>query len=163
MTVAMAPTSNPATARIATIGRSMSPALARSVFLLILAGAGAAGFAADYGTAAPHAAAIADPGLTRVLRGMAIIKSAMAAGAAAAVVWRLGGAISLVRLSAYALAGAAMAEGPGLIWTMLNVATGALLLHAGLAATAILLWRDPAVGRRLSALIAARRAQLSKG
>jgi hypothetical protein len=133
------------------------------VFLVVLAGAGAAGFLADHGTAAAQAAANADPGLTRLLRALAIIKSAMAAGAAAAVVWRLGGAISMIRLAAYALAGAAMAAGPGLIWTMMNVATGALLLHAGLAATAILLWRDPAVGRRLSAMIAARRAQLGKG
>jgi hypothetical protein len=163
MTIAVAPSSNPATRRIATIGRSMSPALARTVFLLILAGAGVAGFAPDYGTAAAHALAAADPGLTRVLRGMAIIKSAMAAGAAAAVVWRLGAPISATRVAAYALAGATMAAGPGLIWTMMNIATGALLLHAGLAATAILLWRDPAVSRRLSAIIAARRARLGRG
>ena len=162
MTIAILPTSNSATGRLSAIGRSMSPTVARSVLIIVLVAAGAAGFAADYGTAAAHAAASADPGLTRVLRAMAVMKSAIAAGAAAAVFWRLGGAISATRLCAYAVASAAMAAGPGLVWTMVNVATGALLLHAGLAATAILLWRDPEVGQRLSALIATRRARLAR-
>jgi hypothetical protein len=42
---------------------------------------------------------------------------------------------------------------------MAHVATGAALLHAGLFATIVLLWRDPAVGARLASLVAARRAR----
>jgi hypothetical protein len=63
-------------------------------------------------------------------------------------------------VAAYALAFAGMAAGPGLIWQMAYVRTGALLLHAGLFAALILLWRDPAMGARLGAMVAARRAVL---
>jgi hypothetical protein len=42
---------------------------------------------------------------------------------------------------------------------MAHVAAGAVLLHAGLLATVVLLWRDPAVGQRLASLVAARRAR----
>ncbi len=157
MTFAALPTSNSEARRARTAVRTIAPTLARFAFILILAAAAVAGFAA----ASAPAASSADPGLTQVLRAMALIKSAMAAGAAAAVFWRLGGTISPVRLTLYTAAGAAMAAGPGLIWTMTNLAAGALLLHAGLAATAILLWRDPAVGRRLSEIVAARRAKIA--
>ena len=43
---------------------------------------------------------------------------------------------------------------------LLVVRTGALLLHAGLFAALILLWRDPATGARLGTMIAARRGVL---
>jgi hypothetical protein len=91
--------------------------------------------------------------LTRVLRFMAAIKGAIAI----AVLWRLGAAISLPWFAAYAVTCAAMAAGPGLIWGMSHVALGAVVLHAGLFATMILLWRDPAVGARLADRVAARR------
>jgi hypothetical protein len=55
-----------------------------------------------------------------------------------------------------------MAAGPGLIWQMAYVRTGALLLHAGLFAALILLWRDPAMGARLGAMVAARRAAINR-
>ena len=53
-----------------------------------------------------------------------------------------------------------MAAGPVLIWDMVHIRLGALLLHGGLLATALLLWRDPAVGARLVALVTRRRAIL---
>jgi hypothetical protein len=53
-----------------------------------------------------------------------------------------------------------MAAGPVLIWGMVQVGAGALLLHAGLLASLLLLWRDPVVGARLAALVAKRRAAL---
>jgi hypothetical protein len=87
---------------------------------------------------------MAGPGLTYLLRAMALVKVAMAAGMAAA----------------YALACAGMAAGPGLIWQMTHVRMGALLLHTGLFAALILLWRDPAMGAWLSTMVAARRAAL---
>jgi hypothetical protein len=61
-------------------------------------------------------------------------------------------------IAGYAMAAAAMAAGPGLIWNMVHIGLGALFLHAGLVATLVMLWRDPAVAQRLSAAIAARRA-----
>jgi hypothetical protein len=97
--------------------------------------------------------------LTHLLRAMALIKSVMAVAAAGAVLWRLALPVTPARLAIYALACAAMAGGPGLIWDMAHVGAGALLLHAGLLATILLLWRDPAVSRRLAELVAARRAR----
>ena len=63
--------------------------------------------------------------------------------------------------TAYAVACAAMAAGPGLIWHMDAVRTGAALLHGGLLAAVILVWRDPAVEARLAAILAGQRARLS--
>jgi hypothetical protein len=91
---------------------------------------------------------------------MAVLKAFMAAGLVAAVAWRLGAAVALPWLAAYAAAAAAMAAGPVLIWDMAHVGLGAVLLHGGLLAAVLLLWRDPVVGARLSAIVAARRAAL---
>jgi len=96
--------------------------------------------------------------LTRLMRFMAGLKAMLALGAAAAVVWRLAAPVSLPWFAAYAVAGAAMAAGPGVIWGMAHVGAGALLLHGGLFATILLLWRDPAVGSRLAAMVERRRA-----
>ncbi len=109
--------------------------------------------------ATPQAAATADPALTRLLRAMAMIKTGMAASLLAGVFWRLGAAVSSVRLAAYALASAAMVSGPVLIWGMTSLLLGALLLHGGLIAGAVLLWQDPATAGRLQTLIARRRAK----
>ena len=62
--------------------------------------------------------------------------------------------------AAYAPACAGEAAGPSLIWQMAYVSAGALILHVGLLAAVILLWRDPAVGARLAMIVAARRAAL---
>jgi hypothetical protein len=107
------------------------------------------------------ARAVADSGadLTRLLRAMAALKAMMAVAAGAAVLWRLGVPVGLAWFAGYAMAAAAMAAGPGLIWGMAHVAGGAVLLHAGLLATIVLLWRDPVVGDRLAALVAQRRAR----
>ncbi len=53
-----------------------------------------------------------------------------------------------------------MAAGPVLIWEMAHVRLGALLLHGGFLAGALLLWRDPTVGARLGDMVARRRATL---
>jgi hypothetical protein len=99
--------------------------------------------------------------LTRLMRFLAAIKGVMALAASAAVLWRLGVAISLPLFAAYAVTCAAMAAGPGLIWSMSHVALGALLLHGGLFATVLLLWNDPAVGARLADMVAARRRTIA--
>jgi hypothetical protein len=143
-------------------GRTVvAPRLAQGLILAAAAIGAVGGALATDGATAAAAAAHAGPGLTRLLRGMAAIKALMALGAGGAVLWRLGAPADPWRLAAYALACAAMAAGPGLIWAIAPVAAGATALHAGLALCLILLWRDPAVSCRLSALIAARRARIS--
>jgi len=140
--------------------KAASPVAARVLLALVIVAAVAAGLLAA-GLQSP--AAVADPDLTRLLRAMAVMKSVMAAGAAAAVLWRLGAAVAWPWLASYAAACAAMTAGPGLIWGMAHVGLGAALLHGGLLATGLLLWRDPAVGSRLSAIVAVRRAALRAG
>jgi hypothetical protein len=128
---------------------------------MLAVGAGiGAGLLATGGEASSHAIQLAGADLTRLLRAMALLKAVMAVAATAAILWRLGVAATPTWLSAYAIACAAMAAGPGLIWDMSHVSLGALLLHGGLVAALLLLWRDPAVGMRLSALVANRRAAL---
>jgi len=156
MSTTLSPTAIAATPR----GFAISPTAARLGFLLVVCAAIAAGFVTTGADAT--AAAIARDGadLTRLMRFMAGLKAMIAVGATAAVFWRMGTAITPPWFGAYALTTAAMAAGPGLIWGMAHVGVGALLLHGGLFATILLLWRDPAVARRLGALVAARRAAL---
>jgi hypothetical protein len=146
-----------------TIGRREArvlarPPVARAIFLFALAAGLATGFLIEHS----GAAASADPDLTRLLRAMALLKLLFAAAAAATTLWRLQAPIAPGLLSLYALAAFAMAAGPGLIWTMTHVVLGAALLHAGLIASLVLLWRDPEVARLLAAAIARRRASLGE-
>jgi hypothetical protein len=117
----------------------------------------------------------AGPELTRLLRGMAVLKALISLAAAGAIVWRFGATkpsfhggvpwagapVSWVWFAAYAIVCAGMAAGPGLIWSMAYVRTGALLLHGGLFASIVLLWRDPGMGQRLQTAIAARRSAIN--
>ena len=129
---------------------------ARSIIILALLAATIVGFVQTDAQQSAHAVALAGPDLTRLLRAMAAIKAMMALAAAGVVLWRLGAPASPVQLAAYALACAAMGAGPGLIWNMEHVGLGALLLHAGLAANIILLWRDPGMSARLAEKLRAR-------
>jgi hypothetical protein len=156
-----APGASTTTLRAAPASRAqpiVGPALARGLILAAVAGAALAGFLATDPATAARATAHAGEGLTRLLRAMAAIKAAMAAGALAGMLWRLGSPVSAPWLAAYAVAAATMAAGPGLVWNMADLGAGALLLHAGLLGAVILLWRDPAVGRRIAAIVDARRA-----
>ncbi len=135
---------------------ALSPRLARLCLLLVIAAAFAAGFLL---TAAPAPITAADADLARLLRAMTGLKALMAAAVSAAVLWRLASPVSPGWLLAYAAALAAAWAGPGLIWTMAHVGAGALLLHGGMAAGLLLLWRDPATARRIAAAVAARRAR----
>ena len=145
-------------------GRSQligSPTTQRALLVLLI---GAAVTGSAFATGAADAAqAVAEAGadLARLLRVMAALKVGLAVGATAVVLWRLGSAVTLPWFAAYAVACAAMGAGPALIWSMVHVGTGALLLHGGLTAVVLLLWRDPGLAERLSAMIAARRAALA--
>lgn len=131
--------------------------LSRSLLLLAVVGGAAAGALAAGPDASAAAVAAAGVELTRLLRAMAGLKMLLAAGAMAGVYWRLGSTVNAGRMVGYAAAGAAMAAGPGLIWTMAHVGAGALLLHGGLFGAVILLWRDPAAGAMLAETIGGRR------
>jgi hypothetical protein len=139
--------------------RSFPAAGARTLIVAATMVAAFAGFAACGTDASAHAVLQAGPDLTRLLRAMAGLKFLMAVGAMAVVWWRLGAAASLPWLAGYTAAGMAMAAGPGLIVSMAHVGAGALLLHAGLGATLVMLWRDPAMGARLQEALARRRAR----
>ncbi len=152
---------SPASSTIAPAGTStLSPAMARALLVLVTAASLAVGLLATGTEASASAIALAGTDLTHLLRAMAVLKVAVAVVMAAAALWRLGSPVTLAWWAAYALACGGMAAGPGLIWQMAYVRTGALLLHAGLLAALILLWCDPAMGARLGAMVAARRAVL---
>ncbi len=132
----------------------------RLLLSVIISTALLAGYFVTSPDVASHAAAQAGPELTRLMRGMAAIKALMALAAGAGIFWRLGAPATLPWFAVYSLACGAMAAGPALIWNMEYLRTGALLLHGGLFAAVVLLWRDPAMGQRLEAAIARRRAAL---
>jgi hypothetical protein len=126
--------------------------LAAMLAAALLAGYLAANPAAT-GLAAQHDGAA----LVRLTRFMAAVKTLIAGVATLAILWRLAAPATVAWLAAYSLAGAAMAAGPVLIWGLLHIGLGALLLHGGLAATLLLLWRDKATAQELDRLIAKRR------
>ncbi len=85
-----------------------------------------------------------DPELVVLLRFMAVLKGAMALGAAALVAWRLRWPVRPATGFGYVVAVSSMAGGAGLIWQLGHVGAGALLVHGGFAALAVLAWMDRA-------------------
>ncbi len=139
----------------------VAPWVARALLMAVVALAFAGGLLA---TDSAHTARliVGEGGdWANLLRAMAAIKMLAAGAASTAVLWRLGAPISATRWGAYALATAAAWVGPGLIWGLAHLLLGAALLHAGLIAMAVLVWRDPAIRTRLSETIARRRARRS--
>jgi hypothetical protein len=136
---------------------ALGAGVARTGMVLVLAAAVAGGFLVTRADASSLAVARAGVDLTRLLRAMALLKSLLALGAVGALLWRLGESVSLPRFALYAVAAGAMVAGPGVIWGMVYVRTGAALLHGGLLATAVVLWRDPAVSERFARLLSKRR------
>jgi hypothetical protein len=129
----------------------------RALFAVLLAAAIVGGFVATSPAASVQAVADAGDDLTRLMRGMAALKVLLALAAVLGVFWRLGAPVSARRFVVYALACGAMALGPGLIWAMVYIRTGAALLHGGLLVSVVVLWRDPSVGLRLADAIERRR------
>ncbi len=86
----------------------------------------------------------ADPELLVLLRFMAVVKAAMALGAAALLSWRLGWPVRPAIGFGYVVAASSMAAGAGLIWQLGHVGAGAVLVHGGLAALIGLAWLDRA-------------------
>jgi len=126
---------------------------ARLALLLVMClGAGAAFLGTD-GHASRVAAGYDGAALVRLMRFMAAVKTLMAGCAAAALFWRLALPATVGWFGAYTAACGAMAAGPVLIWGLVHVALGAALLHGGLLAVIVLLWRDRAVGAGLEGLL----------
>ena len=138
----------------------MSPGLQRGLLVAALCAGGVWAIYATGSTGTTEVVERAGGDLTRLLRFMAVIKATMAVGVSAIVWWRLALPAALGWLLAYLAAVAAMAAGPVLIWGMVHVGFGALLLHGGLLAALVTLWRDPAVTAKLKDLVAARQPAL---
>jgi hypothetical protein len=127
--------------------------------IVVIGVAAAAGVLATSAEASSLAYAQAGADLTRLLQAMALLKAILALGVVAALLWRLGEGVTLPSLALYALAAGAMVAGPGVVWGMVYVRTGAALLHGGLLVTAVLLWRDPVVAARLARLLSERTSE----
>lgn len=107
--------------------------------------------------AGPH-----DPELATLLRFMAVVKAAMALGAAALVGWRFGSPVRPATALACIAGTSSMAAGAGLIWQLGHVGAGVLLVHGGLAALAGLAWVDRAGwDQTVSAVAISRRSKRS--
>ncbi len=149
-----------ATSITVTAAAPLSAASARLQRLTLLAAMLTAALVAGVLAANPAASAIAaqhdGAALVRLTRFMAAVKTLIAGAATLAILWRLAAPATAAWLGAYSLAAGAMAAGPILIWGMLHIGLGALLLHGGLAATLLLLWRDKATAEQLDRLIAKR-------
>ncbi len=134
--------------------RVAGPLVARTLLLAVILLASAGGMLATDSAATARSIASAGGDWANLLRAMAALKLLFAGAAAVVVLWRLSAPISATRWGGYALAAGAAWAGPGLIWGLAHIALGALLLHGGLIATAILLLRDPATGARLAQITA---------
>jgi hypothetical protein len=135
----------------------VAPVVARTLLVAVIALAFAGGLLATPSADTTRLIASDGGAWASLLRAMAALKLLFAAAASAAVLWRLGAPISALGWTGYALAAAATWAGPGLIWGLAHIPLGAALLHGGLIATALLLWRDPTTRVRLSDVVALRR------
>ncbi len=108
-----------------------------------------------------QAAPASDLELMHLLRAMAILKLAFVAVAAGSILWRLQAPVSAGWLALYAATCAAMAAGPALIWFSSHIILASILLHAGLAASMLLLWHDGVTADLLRAAVARRRTRLT--
>jgi hypothetical protein len=109
------------------VGRSAQ----RLELRLLLCGGAVAAVVAGSFVGDPAASLRSDPALSHLLRGMAIIKGALALGAIAALWWRFGRPIEEGTAKAYLcgvwfMAGAAM-----IVWQLGHVGLGAIAFHTG--------------------------------
>ena len=84
----------------------------------------------------------ADPDLARLLRGMAIIKTAILLAVGAAIWWRLGSAIRPAFAAGYIIFGALGVAGATLVWNMAGLAVAPFLFDGALLGFLVLALRD---------------------
>ena len=107
---------------------------------LLLGCVAAIGVAAWVGD--PSGTLQADPALARLLRGMALIKAAIACAAVAAVYWRFGWAVSRGAAAVYLLSSATLTGSTMLIWQLSCIIPAALLFHAAAISLLVVGWRE---------------------
>jgi hypothetical protein len=100
----------------------------RRLALLLTCGCGAGAILLLGGEAGLRSA---DPDLATLLKGMAIIKTAILSAAAGAVWWRLGSPISSGLAAGYIVSTALAAAGSALVWTMTGLAFAPFLFDGG--------------------------------
>ena len=107
----------------------------------LLGGAVAAvAVAALFGDPAAHLRA--DPDLSRLLRGMAVIKAALALGALAVLSWRFARPIAPATAMAYVVGAWLMAAASMIVWRLSFIGLGALAFHSGELTLLIVAWRE---------------------
>jgi hypothetical protein len=92
--------------------------------------------------AEPSGVQSADPDLARLLKGMAIIKTALLVLAGSAIWWRLGWPIGSGLAAGYILSATVAAAGAALVWSLTGLAFAPFLFDGGLLAFLILSLRD---------------------
>jgi hypothetical protein len=105
---------------------------------LVAATAGLAGVLLGLQSAPPRM----DAELVPLLRFMAVLKAAMAIGAAALVQWRLRGHARVPLKLALLGSTALMMSAPGLIWSLNHLVAGAVVFHTGLLVFLVAAARD---------------------
>jgi hypothetical protein len=92
--------------------------------------------------AEPGRAAASDPDLATLVRGMAVIKTAIVAAVGAAIWWRLGFAIKPGVAAGYILFAAAASAGAALVWNNAALWLAPFLFDGGLLGFLIVALRD---------------------
>ena len=113
--------------------------------VLLLAVLLAAGMAALFGQ--PRPALLADPDLAFLLRGMGLIKAAIALGVLALVWWRATSAVSAARFLAYVTACTLLAAAAVLVLKLAVVVATSVVFHATLLALGLLALGDDGLSR----------------
>jgi hypothetical protein len=117
----------------------LPPVLVRRLALL-----GACAFAAAVVLllAGPGGAQTADPDLAKLLKGMAIIKTALLILVGSAIWWRLGSPTGSGLAAGYILSATMAAAGAALVWSLTGLALAPFLFDGGLLAFLVLTLRD---------------------
>ena len=100
--------------------------------------------------------AAADPELTRLLRGMAVLKAGLTLAVVGLVAWRVDHPASPRLLAGLIASAALLAAGPVLIWHVAPIVAGALMFHAGMALLLALCWADRSGAQGFQAAVARR-------
>jgi hypothetical protein len=100
----------------------------------------AVGLAAGFGDPIAHLRA--DPDLSHLLRGMAVIKAALAVLAIAVLSWRFARPIPPATAVAYVIGAWLMAAASMIVWRLSFIGVGALAFHTGELTLLIVAWRE---------------------
>ena len=95
----------------------------------------------------PRPSILADPDLTFLLRGMALIKAAIAAAVMALVYWQAGHVTSQGRFIAYVIATAVLSGTAVLVWQLAVLQATSIVFHATLLTLGVLALADVKIRR----------------